>query len=272
MDFNMQKYIAKIKKLNHKKIALWSLIGVFGIALLLMMFDKVIMPLYVRSNVTESVPSVVGMKLDDANTYLKKAGFNPHKTDERFDRRYPKGTVMLQNPPPEAVVKPGRRVYLVVSSGEQVVEVPSIRWRSLREASFTLERMGLQMGNITYELSSLHPENTIIEQGVEPGDELPRGSAINVIVSQGGEADNVMVPELVGKSFSDAQRLLNQRGLRIGNVTYQPIPDLLPKTVVQQYPHPGDRIPRTQPVDLFIAEEPPKDAEKIREGVNRIEE
>ncbi len=267
----MLKAIEKIKKLNYKKITLWTVIGLFGAAFFLLMFDKVIMPLYVRSNVTESIPNVLGMKLDDASEYLKNAGFNPQKTDERFDRRYPEGTIVLQNPPPEAIVKPGRRVYLVVSIGEQLVDVPSIRWRSVREAHFTLERVGLEMGTITYELSSQHPENTIIDQGIEPGEQIPRGSPINVIVSQGGEADRVMVPELVGKSLSDAQRLLNQRGLRIGNITYQPIPDLLPKTVVQQYPHPGDRIPRTQPVDLFIAEEPPKDAETIREGVNRIE-
>jgi len=249
-----------------KKYIIWGIIGILSLTFIVLMFDKVIMPWYVRSGNTESIPDVVGMKLEEADAYLSEVGFTPHKADERFDQRYAKGTVIMQNPPPESVVKPGRRVYLTVSSGEQRVEVPSIRGRSVRDARFTLERQGLTMGTITHELSSLYPEDTIIKQGVEPGDEVARGTAINVVVSQGSEADQVMVPELVGKSLSEAQRLLNQRGLRVGNITHQPIPDLLPNTIVQQYPHPGDRIPRTQPVDIFIAQEPPEDAEDLREG------
>jgi len=255
-----------------KNIILWGIICLLSLSLIVLLFDKAIMPWYVRSGATETVPNVAGMKLEDAEKHLEQLGFTPHKADERFDQRYPKGTVVLQNPPPEAVVKPGRRVYLTISSGEQLVEVPSIRSRPVRDARFTLERQGLSMGSIAYELSSLYPENTIIEQGVPPGNEVPRGTAINVIVSRGSEADKVMVPELVGKSLSEAQRLLHQRGLRVGNITHQPIRDLLPNTIVQQYPHPGDRIPRTQPVDIFIAEEPPKDAEDLREGGGGIEE
>jgi eukaryotic-like serine/threonine-protein kinase len=256
---------------KRKKLLLWGIIAMLSLVLLGLLFDKAIMPLYVRSNAAQQVPNVVGLKIEDAEKYLHNAGLSPHKSDERFDQRYPRGTVVLQNPPPESIVKPGRRVYLVVSSGEQLVEVPSIRSRSLRDARFTLERTGLAMGNITYELSDVYPENTVISQGVEPGTEVPRGSSVNVVVSQGGDANRVMVPELVGKSVSEAQRLLHQRGLKIGNVTHQPIPDLLPNTIVQQYPHPGDRIPRSQPVDIFVAEEPPKDIEDIREGGGRIE-
>lgn len=249
-----------------KKFIAAGIIAFLALLFMGLLFDRVIMPWYVRSDATATVPNVVGMRYEEASEYLERHGFTPHKSDERYDQRYPKGTIVLQNPAPEATVKPGRRVYLVVSSGEQRVEVPSIRGRSLRDARFALERHGLQMGAITYEVSTLYPENTIIEQGVPPGHEIPRGTAVNVIVSQGGPGDQVMVPELVGKSLSEAQRLLHQRGLKIGNMTYQPIPDLLPNTVVQQYPHPGDRIPRSQAVDLFIAEEPPKDAGQIIEG------
>jgi eukaryotic-like serine/threonine-protein kinase len=254
-----------------KYVSQWGAIILLGLMLVGLLFDKVVMPWYVRSDAAETVPNVVGMKLEEADEYLQQAGFTPHKADERFDQRYPRGTVVMQNPQPDAVVKPGRRVYLIVSSGEQTVEVPSLRGRTVREASFTLERQGLSLGSITYEVSALYPENTVIEQGIERGREVPRGSAINVVVSRGSEADKVMVPELVGRSLSEAQRLLNQRGLRVGTITHQPIPDLLPNTIVQQYPHPGDRIARSQGVDIFIAEEPPDDLEGLIEGGGGIE-
>jgi eukaryotic-like serine/threonine-protein kinase len=267
----MSTYIDYIKTLDFKKIVLWGVVVLLSLSFIVLMFDKIIMPWYVRSDATETVPDVVGMKLDEADKYLKDNGFTPHKADERFDQRYPKGTVVLQNPPPAAIVKPGRRVYLTISSGEQLVEVPSVRGHSVRNARFILERAGLNMGSISYETSSLYHENTIMEQGIASGKEVARGTAINVVVSQGSITDKVMVPELVGKTLSEAQRLLNQRGLRVGNITYQPIPDLLPNTIVQQYPHPGDRIPRSQPVDIFIAQEPPRDARDLREGGGGIE-
>jgi eukaryotic-like serine/threonine-protein kinase len=254
-----------LKNLDYKRIGKRAGIVLLGIIFVGLLFDKLIMPWYVRSDATQTVPNVVGMKFDEAQEFLGHSGLSPHKSDERFDQRYPKGTVILQNPPPDAVVKSGRRIYLIISSGEQLVEVPSIRGQSLRGARFTLERYGLAIGSIQYEISSV-AENTIIDQSISAGTQVPRGSEIAVRVSQGSETDRIMVPELVGKSFSEAQRLLHQRGLRIGTIAYQPIPDLLPNTIVQQYPHPGDRIPRNQPVDLFIAQEPPTEAEEIKEG------
>ncbi len=122
-----------------KKITTWGVIVLLSLSVFTLMFDKVIMPWYVRSDAVQTVPDVVGMKLEEASEYLSNTGFNPHKADERFDQRYPQGTVVVQNPPPDAIVKPGRRVYLIVSSGEQLVEVPSVRWRSVREARFTLD-------------------------------------------------------------------------------------------------------------------------------------
>jgi eukaryotic-like serine/threonine-protein kinase len=254
-----------LQGLNFKLLAKWTGISLAALLLIGLLFDKAIMPWYVRSDATQMVPNVVGMNFDEAREFLDQSGLSPHKSDERFDQRYPKGTVILQNPPPESIVKSGRRVYLILSSGEQLVEVPSLRGQSLRGARFTLERNGLTMGSIQYELSS-DPENTIIDQSISAGTQVPRGTDVAVRVSQGSDTDRIMVPELVGKSLSEAQRLLHQRGLRIGTIAFQPIPDLLPNTIVQQYPHPGDRIPRSQPVDLFIAQEPPKETEEIKEG------
>ncbi len=255
-----------LKRLDYRLIGKWTGITIAGLIVLGLLLDKLIMPIYVRSDVTQQVPNVIGMSSEEAVSFLRSQKLTPYKADDRYDQRYPKGIVIQQNPSAESIVKTGRRVYIVVSSGEQLVEVPSIHARSLRDARFTLERNGMSMGRIQYEVSSQYPENTIIEQSIQPGMQVPRGTEISVRVSQGRDAERIMVPELVGKSFSEAQRLLHQRGLRIGNITRQPIPDLLPNTVVQQYPHPGDRIPRTQLVDLFLAQEPPQELEEIKEG------
>jgi len=62
------------------------------------------------------------------------------------------------------MVKHGRRVYLTLSGGEVMAIVPQLRGRSMRDAKFALERYGLQLGSISFEPSTLYPENTIVAQ------------------------------------------------------------------------------------------------------------
>jgi beta-lactam-binding protein with PASTA domain len=55
-------------------------------------------------------------------------------------------------------------------------------------------------------------------------------------------------------TFADTERILIQAGLRIGNITYKVSPDLLPNTVIDQYPKAGELVPSGQAVDLVVAQ------------------
>jgi serine/threonine-protein kinase len=214
--------------------------------------NYVVLPLYVHHAGRVSVPSVVGMSKDSALMVIEQAGLRVVDAETRPDPTYPPGVVVQQNPVGNAVVKEGRRVYLTLSGGEVQVVVPSLRGRSLRDARFALERFGLKLGGIGYDTSDTFPENTIIAQSIAPDTRVARGSAVNIAVSQGRSAGDVHVPLVIGKTLGEATKLIEEAHLKVGTISYQASFDLVPNTIVDQFPRPGEVPAPGQGVDLFV--------------------
>ncbi|MFN0156680.1 MAG: PASTA domain-containing protein [Bacteroidota bacterium] len=247
---NNEHFMAKnrLSPLNNRtlRIVAFSIIGVF------ILFNYALLPWYVNQGGTLVVPTVTGKKLEDAQRILDSLGFEPVQAETRPDPRAPLGTVVSQNPLPEAMVKSGRRVYLTISGGEVLASVPKLRGLSLRDSRFTLERSGLQLGDVAYATSETYPPNTIMAQAIAPGSKVSRGTKVNISVSRGAVALDLAVPELTGKTLGEAENILTEKGLKVGNITYQPSFDLIPNTVVDQFPRAGESVSTGQAVDLFI--------------------
>ncbi len=227
------------------------------LALLLVLFfvcNDFLVPWYVNRGGIIKVPSVIGLDLARAERILDSLHLEPRKADVRLDNEHPEGMVIIQNPAAGESVKSGRRIYLSVSGGEAYVSVPNIKGRTVRDTKFVLERQGLLLGTLEYQPSDSFPQNTIIDQRPPQGAKVKRESYVSVVVSQGSVYQKVAVPELTGKTFKDASTLLAQSGLKVGNITYLPSPDLLPNTIIEQYPRAGEMVVSGQAIDLFIVQ------------------
>ncbi len=237
------------------RIVLWSFGGLFALILLL---DNIVLPWYVNHGGTLTVPDVVGMQEAEAFRVLDSLSLEPRKGDVRPDKDYPEGYVVAQNPIPLQIVKPHRRVYLTISGGEQLAVVPDLKGRSLRDTKFALDRFGLKLGTVLRQISKEFPEGTIISQDIASGTRVKRGSDISVTESTGQSMDSLVVPNVIGKTLIDAQKILVQKGFKAGNITYQANVDLLPNTVIGQLPRAGDVVSYGKPIDLFVAQAPDK--------------
>lgn len=244
---------------RHKKV--YSVVG--GVLALFILFNYILLPIYVNHGGTMYVPRVIGLPLENAKRVLDSAGLQPIEADTRPDPQLPPGSVVNQNPLPQAIVKPGRRIYLTLSGGEVQVDVPLLRGRSLRDAKFALERNGLRLGQVGYAASDIFPENTIIDQSVQADGKIARGSPVGITVSRGRVLQESTVPSVVGKTITEAEKLLTEAGLKVGNITYQLSFELLPNTVVEQVPRAGEPAHQGQAVDLFVIKAG-KPAEEIR--------
>jgi serine/threonine-protein kinase len=233
---------------NHKKF-FWFL---GGLVVLFLLLNYIALPLYVNHGSRLVVPRLVGVPVEQAMAMLDSTRLQGVKGETRPDPSYPTGTVVLQYPQPGALVKEGRRIYLTLSGGDVQVSVPLLRGKSVRDARFALERNGLQLGSVNLEPSDTFPENTIVEQSVAADRQVVKGSSIAVVVSRGKTQQEIVIPSVIGKSLSEAEKMLHSAGLRVGIVTTQPSFDLLPNTVVDQFPRPGDAGKPGQEVDLFI--------------------
>ncbi len=242
------KLLKELSFAKHRKLytALGVIVGLF------VLLNYVLLPWYVNHGGTLYVPRVIGLPVQAAIAVLDSAGLQPIESDTRPDPQIPPGSVANQNPLPQSIVKPGRRVYLTISGGETQVIVPLLRGRSLRDAKFALERNGLRLGQLSYASSDVFPENTIIDQSISADNKIPRGSAVAITVSRGKVLQESTVPFLVGKTITEAEKLLAESKLRVGNITYQLSFELLPNTVVEQIPRAGEPAQEGQSVDLFV--------------------
>ena len=195
---------------------------IFGaLFVLFFLFNNVLMPLYVKQSETVEVPNVTGMNFRDAKRTIEEAGLEVKQGENRYDATKPIGMILDQNPPPGQDVKVGRRIYLYPCGGEQLIEVPKLTGRSIRDARFTLEQRGLEIGDVVSKFSNEYPDETIISQIIQPGSKVKRNSQIDLIVSNGPEIGSLRVPDLIGKTLDEARKIIIDSKLKIGKITYK---------------------------------------------------
>jgi serine/threonine-protein kinase len=239
-----------MKNLLHKPFFRRTLIGIGIFIAFIFVMNVIIMPWYVSSS-DQLVPNVVGVKVEDAVATLKDADLDPILSDTTFDEKFPKGTIIYQRPNANETVKKGRRIYLFVSGGEPLVPTPSLKGKTLSDARFALERLGLFLGRID-SIASDNPRDMIFGQQYLPGTPLKKGDSVEVSYSIGTAVGTITVPNLIGKSLAEAQKILADSSLKVGKINYQVSFSLLPNTVLDQYPSKGNKVNAGDTIDLFI--------------------
>lgn len=214
------------------------------------LLNNLILPWYVSSPETV-VPNIVGMDKIQAAKVLEENNLQPVIGDTTYDEKVPKDAVMLQKPGAGETVKTGRRIYLFISGGDPVVQVPNLKGKSLRDAKFALDRLGLSLGQVE-DVPSDNPKDMIFDQQYAPGTPLKKGETVGVTMSIGNMEGLLVVPDLIGKSLTEAEQILADSSLNVGKINYQVSNSLLPNTVVDQYPSKGSRVNTGSKIDLFV--------------------
>lgn len=236
----------------------WRRYGLFFLFLLLflvigvLVVDKLIMPAYVGLGNVIRVPNVEGMSLDSALMVLRNNGLEPKEELSHFHKSIPEGHVVSQLPYPKSEVKKGRRVYLVASKGRQYISMPTLRGVTLRDARITLMRNGLRLNDVSYVYNDTIPANYVFYQGVPPRTKLDFNAEVDVVVSLGPEITYVSVPNLVGKTLSDCERLLKRAGLSLGFINRESNETFISNTIIDQFPFPGDQVEQGAAINVSV--------------------
>jgi eukaryotic-like serine/threonine-protein kinase len=197
------------------------------------------------------VPDVVGERSGTAAQILQNRGFEvdvvPIQSDTVEEDR-----VAGQRPEPGTEAEEGSLVTITVSSGPGEAPIPPVQGMradaaadELREAGFEPERRR--------EFSDNVPQGRVIGTNPAEGTSVRRGTTVTLIVSRGPE--QVAVPDLVGRSRDEAQRLLGEAGLQAA-FTEREDAEATAGTVLEQDPAPGTRLPEGGTVELVVAREP----------------
>jgi beta-lactam-binding protein with PASTA domain len=158
-------------------------------------------------------PNLIGIELEPSLEILKKSELLTGKIVKGQSPSTP-NTVIGQDPAPETLIKKGSKVDLVVAKPEETAS-PNLVGLTEPDASTRLEETGLKTGKVTYEVSEGR-QGTVIKQSPPPGQSLPVGSQVDIVVSK---PKTIKAPDLTGMNRREAESLLKQTGLSLGTVT-----------------------------------------------------
>ena len=218
----------KIKELfrNHPIIGnLVLMIPVFAGLVLVAYFA---MDFGTRHSARRTVPNFVGLVMDDADHFAGRRDLEIIANDSLYVPSYPGGVVLDQHPAEGTVVKPGRKVYVTISSiNQRKAVVPYVAKRTLRQALHLLETAGFTIEKIQYVRDMA--TNYVLAEFVN-GEEIVDGSTLQANVGSGvvlrvgvsAKATALTVPKLTGLTLYEAKNELWETGLNVGEVTFDP--------------------------------------------------
>lgn len=141
---------------------------------------------------TVAMPAVENMPLSQAKQLLKQNGIPDSQIAVNYEYSdQPKDTVIRQYPREEVAVVPGKdQVQLVVSQGPQLVTVPNVVGSTEQDARQQLTAAGLTVGKVQTQPDYKAPSGVVIQQApYKPGDQVPKGRAVDLWVSSGYPQD-----------------------------------------------------------------------------------
>jgi len=233
-------------------IKLSFITGIVGI-ILVILFEFLIMPWYVRHNQEIYVPDFRGKTAERAMLEIKAEGFKGLIFDTLYTNIYAPGSVVDQFPAPFLKVKSGRTIRLKIAKSEKLVLVPILIGQSRRSAEIKLDQLGLKIDTVYTEFNPDYPEGTVAWQFPKPGNHLKKGLGLQITVSKGLPPDFFQVPQLFGLSLRKARETLKKSRLQVGKITYRQNEELLPTTVLDQSVSPGTVLDQSRAIDLIVS-------------------
>lgn len=142
-------------------------------------------------------------------------------------------------------------------SAPRTLKVPNIVGVSFNEASMQLERLNLKLRRIKQTPSEEYPEGVVLAVHPAVGRDVKEHSFVDATVSSGSKF--VQVPDLVGKTLEEAERLLASMGLATApNIKYVNSTRIADGKIVSQSPAKHTQVERKTPIELQVSKGPPQ--------------
>ena len=132
-----------------------SLLGIILVSLLLLIGVFSWLDSYTRHGEADVVPDVRGLSIQAGTSILEGKGMQCSVVDSVFIPDATPGVILEQTPSAGALVKSGRRIYVMVNAvSAQMVTFPDVVDMSLRQARVQIESADFVIKQVKYELSA----------------------------------------------------------------------------------------------------------------------
>ena len=204
------------------------------------------------------VPRIVSMDEESAKKILAEKKLNYIVTGAEYDSLIGEGCVLSQTMVVGALVPVNSNIEVIISAGVECYDVPYLTGISKDEAIKLLEDYFFEY-EITEEYSSTIEIGYVINQSIDGGVEVEKGSTINLTISKGRNPDisysfsGNSMPDLQGKTFEEAQGICESYGILLKVTAYEYNNQLPSSCIITQSIEAGEEISADTIVELVLS-------------------
>ena len=200
-----------------------------------------------------SVPSLVGMSQNEAKEALSNIGLLSEVVEEVFSEDIAQGKVISSSPGGGGRISPAGTVGLVLSKGQERIEIPVITNLTPDVATQKISALGLTIGDINEVFDMKVESGFVIGTDPKSGEKVKRNSVVNIVVSKGVE--KIALISYVGKGGDEALSELTNSGFDV-KVVYKFSDKVFKGQVVSQSPEISDAIGLGSKIELVLSKGP----------------
>jgi len=157
------------------------------------------------------VPNLIGKGRREARKALTDLGYRVEET-EQLSSEVPEDRVISTSPNGGERLERGEKVTLTISSGPESTEVPDVLRQGRDAASAALRDAGFEVKVIEADRDDVEP-GTVVAQN--PSGDRQREQNSTVTITVAAEPETATVPDVTGRSESEAESALSGRGFEI---------------------------------------------------------
>ncbi|HWQ21862.1 MAG TPA: PASTA domain-containing protein [Clostridia bacterium] len=197
-------------------------------------------------------PVLVGVSLREAEARAAKAGVLVEVQSSEDSSTMPVDFVLRQDPEPQTMVRKGRVISVVTSSGPVSLTLPDFVGGKFETAQAFISANQLVLGDLVEKIDA-SPVGTVLSQDPVASGDVTRGSVVTLTISKGTMA---VMPDLVGLSLTEARKVLTPLGFSVSKVIVSAQTTQPAQLVLMQEPAVGDAIEKGAWIELTVSKVP----------------
>lgn len=239
------------RKKKRDKLSIW--LGIITALIIGSIFFyigiRIVIPFIVPEQTKDFVvDNYVDQKFTDVREKLDQSSIVAVDAKHVFSETIDKDVIISQNVTEGNTLKPGSSIEFEVSDGPQLVQVPEIAGKESRIGEQMLVDMDFLINVIT-ENSETVGTGIVVRTEPAAGEQLKPGSSVTVVESLGPLLKQVKMPDLIGHTRTEAEKLINDNNLTIGKILPEGIVSDV-ALISKQYPLVNTIIDEGTPVDM----------------------
>ena len=137
---------------------------------------------------------------------------------------------------------------------EETVEVPDVRGMTYEEAQAELKKhdLGIRRAD-EEEPSNEYAKGEVKSQDPGADEKVKKNTTVTVVISSGEEAKKVAVPDVINRSESEAEDILQDAGLKVTHGEAQYSDNVASGNVISTDPEPGTEVDEGSSVQIIVS-------------------